>query len=163
MTRHELTIDAYFRAYSPTSTPQNEVLERLATLDEADRIDGYDVAVVPKAVSLRGEPTTVERQYETFLDWADRADAVVDEAFTVRRTESEFTGEVTAELLTPIVSLAISADDETVGVLPCRIDGEHVPVLAFLEAFADGEDPLGTLPTVDSRIETAARAAAGGD
>lgn len=163
MTHDELTIDAYFRAYSPTSRPQNQVLERLAALDEADRIDDYDVAVVPKAVSLRGERTDVERQYEAFLEWADRADAVVDEAFSIRRRESAITGEVTAELLTPIVSLAVRADDETVGVLPCRIDEDHYPVLEFLDAFADGRDPLGTLPTLDSRIEATARAAARGD
>lgn len=162
MTYDELTVDAYFRAYSPTSTPQNEVLDRLATLAETDRIDDYDVDIVPKAVSLRGERTEVEREYEAFLEWADRVDATVDEAFSVRHTESEITGEVAAELLTPIVSLAVRTADETVAVLPCRIDGEHVSVREFLDAFADGEDPLGTLPTVESRVEAAARTAARG-
>jgi len=146
MSHETLTIDAYMRAYSPTSRPQNEVAQRLARLNEAGRIDDYDVEVVPEAVSLDGEPTAVERRYDAFLAWADRAGAVVDEAFTVRRTENEITGDVRTRLLTPIVSLAVRADGELVGVLPCRIDGEHVSVNDFLDAFERGADPLGTLP-----------------
>jgi hypothetical protein len=147
-------IEAYMRAYTPVSQPQNEVITRLDVLQQHGRVGEYDVTYVPKSVQ-RGSMTEAERLYESFLEWADDAGLAVERPFEVQHYENPITGETVDKLVTPIVCIAVYDDDELEAVFPCEDGDAHVTVLEALDAMEHGEDPLAPL-TVDQRGERVA-------
>jgi hypothetical protein len=152
--QRETRIEAYMRAYTPVSQPQNEVITRLDVLQQHDRIDDYDVTYVPKSVQ-RGSQTEAERLYETFLQWADDAGLSVERPFEVQHYENPITGETVDKLVTPIVCIAVYEDDAVEAVFPCEDGDDHVTVLDALDAMQHGDDPLAAL-AVDSHRERVA-------
>lgn len=140
----------YLRSYTPTSEPQNAVIELAEELADDGTFDEVDVEYVPKEVRRGGAQTTVERQYERFRTWAEETDRSIGAPFTVRRTENRITGETVEKLVLPIVCLAVDEDDDLVAVLPSEGEDGHLSVPEYLAALAADRDPLGTLSAAEA-------------
>lgn len=137
----QLRVTAYLRAYTPTSEPQNTVLNRLDRLSRDDRIEDWEAQYVPR--SVRGDrESEAKRLYDRITEWADRAGVDVSRPFEVRRYHNQFSDEVVDELVLPMVCLVTYRDDDdVVAVVPCEDGDTCVSVFDYLTALDRGVDP----------------------
>jgi hypothetical protein len=149
----DIRVELYLRSYTPTSEPQNAVIEAVETLRDRGTVDDYEVLEVPKAVRRGGQPSRVERRFRRFRDWAARTGYDVSRPFRVRSYENQITGETVEQLVTPVVSMAVYEDGDLAAVLPCEDEDRdrHVAVRDYLSALTNGEDPLETLDAAKRR------------
>jgi len=137
-----ITLEFMIRSSSPVAGTPTEALDALSHLRARDRIDGFEVIRWPEKVVLGEGRTDVVERFESFERWAEECGLSVRPAFE-RRTVRPLLGGRRTELRTPVMCLAVYADDELGGVYPCS-DGERTwSAHGFLERCREhGEVPL---------------------
>lgn len=138
------TVSMTLRTRTPVCGPRTDVINRLSELRTAGRIETFEVQTWPDELVLSETEVTdpTVETFERFEAWATERGLSVRPAFDVR-TVSSLIGNDREVLTLPMMSLAVSVDDELVGVFPCS-DGERTwTVEDCLDAYAAGVDPLG--------------------
>jgi hypothetical protein len=112
---------------------QNAVARRLGALEDAGRIDGYDVTVWSDRVRLDGDrPEPAADLYRSFVRWADAEGVDIDPFFSVRERES-FVDGTARELVLPVMCLAVRTDDGLETVAPHRDGAETTSIVDCLD------------------------------
>ncbi|MFD1514762.1 HTH domain-containing protein [Halomarina rubra] len=127
-----LTLELYVRSLSAEAGTARvaAVLDRLARLDETDRIDGYEVVVWGDGVSLDDRvlatdaARTIRDAVGELRAWAEETGRDLP-GFEERTVRSAVTGEVRHNLTVPTIALAERRDGAVTWVAPCHDDGVH--------------------------------------
>lgn len=140
-----LRLELFYRAPAPDEArrSQERVFERLRDLERVHvETHKWPMRVVlERDADVRAERALAS--YTEFDDWAHAHHMDLSPFFNVHESHW-FTGEVTNELLFPMLCLAVYDDDELVDVYP-RMDGTHtVSISQFidrLESEIDRDEP----------------------
>lgn len=125
---------------------QDAAIERLAELEAADRIDGYQVLVWGDR--MPGSPAEARtdaglfalNRAAVFAEWADRNDRTID-CLDHQRIESRILGETYRTLSVPVMTLAEYAGEDLRFVAPVTGADGTVTVLDRLDELADASVP----------------------
>jgi hypothetical protein len=142
-------ISMTLRARTPVCGSRTDVINRLGRLRATGAIEEFEVQTWPDEVVL-SEATEADPYVETFErfeQWASSHGLSVRPAFDVR-TVSSLLGREREILTLPMMSLAVVAADDLVGVYPCT-DGERTWTISdCLDAYEGDDDALaGLAPT----------------
>jgi hypothetical protein len=135
-------VDLYVRSLCPVAARrcQEEVIERLRTMDEAGHISGVSVDVWGKRVPCDERATvggsTLER-IESFRAWSDRAGTSVSSFFETVEVGSMLVDEPRRSVLLPVVCLAEHYAGRLTFVTPCVEDGKTWTVSDRLDALEE--------------------------
>lgn len=142
MTESPPRIEVFLRSLAPTDARSNqeEILERLQELDQADRIAGYEVVLCGDCVcpSLTTAQTDVGerllRRYESFESWAEAHNRTLD-GFEERDTKSMLTGTSITGVTFPRLTIAEYRDGSLAFVAPSRNGVEQTTVRDRLTSY----------------------------
>lgn len=125
-----------------TYEAQQDVLDRVRSLEERGALDGADVSNWARRVRTRAGDSREEAlaTVERFEAWAEANDYGLEPGFE-RRERASLLGECAEEVVTfPVVCLAVHRGDALQAVFPCS-DGERTYTVGdCLDAFERGED-----------------------
>ncbi|WP_247006084.1 HTH domain-containing protein [Halorientalis litorea] len=133
--------ELFVRSLAPTDArdQQEQVVERLRTLDAEGRVSTLDVrlcgeCVCPESVTAETEPgRRLLDRYEAFRQWADeRGRELV--GFEERDTKSLLTGSRVTGIVFPRIVLAEYRDGDLTHVTPSRNGTERTSVSDRLDA-----------------------------
>jgi hypothetical protein len=156
MERQSPRIELFCRSLAPSTgrEQQDRIVQRLRTLDERDRIQGFEVVlcgecVCPRAVTAETAPgERLLDRYDAFKAWADeRGRDLV--GFEKRNTKSMLTGTTVTGIVFPRLTLAEYRDGELTFVAPSSDGSEQTTVADRLDDY-ERED-------VESRSDEAQR------
>lgn len=139
------TIDLYVRSLYSNGAQQSqeEIIERLRTLDERGRIAELSIHIWGKQVP-REEDTAVGRsiheRIEAFEAWSDRAGTSLSSFFETRDLSTIDTDESRAAVVLPTLCLAESHGNNLQYVSPCVDNGTVCTVRDRLDALEENYD-----------------------
>ncbi|QLK27398.1 hypothetical protein HYG81_07305 [Natrinema zhouii] len=151
----ELTVEAYIRSRQPPE-PIDTNVETLHRLESASVIDDLSLHAWPDTIAL-SERTPHSRAVDAFERmqmWADEHEFSIRPPFSVRTTTSTYTDETRTTLRTPVMCLAVYADERLANVFPHSwgderdsvADGIAALETADLEAFTSTPTPSASPP-----------------
>lgn len=149
-------IEVFLRSFAPpigVREQQEGVLERLSTLERRGVVEAVTVDVWGKAVCPDGHcgrthaGEQILDRIDEFCTWAAEADVPVEAPFDECRVSSRTTDEEFSKVVLPRLCLGVYVDSDLELVLPCRFDGESVPITAFLSALEAAPAPEGGIGT----------------
>jgi hypothetical protein len=146
------TVSMVLRTRTPVCGSRTTVIDRLGRLRATESIDDFEVRTWPDEVVLSDGTSDdpVVETFERFERWAAAHGLSVRPAFDVR-TVSSLIGRERELLTLPMMSLAVSADGDLVGVFPCR-DGERTWTISdCLDAYEGDGDALAELDPTGTR------------
>lgn len=148
-------VELYHRETLPTPAQgrREQVEARLAALESAGAIAGYDVATWPKRVPCDGtaDPAVRDR-YLAFATWAAEGDVRLTPFFGTRECYSMATGDRGDWVVLPALCLAVYEGDRLTSVYP-HADGDTYRSVLF------GLQTLAERPESGSRESVAAKSA----
>jgi hypothetical protein len=126
---NELTVEAYVRPQQ-LMEPIDSKIETLHLLESRNSIKNLAVHAWPDAIILSEQTPYTEAidAFEQMEAWANEHEFSVQPPFSVQTTTSRFTDETQTKLRTPILCLAIYADDQLVSVFPHSRNGDQYSV-----------------------------------
>jgi hypothetical protein len=135
-------VELYVRSLAPTDIRdrQESVIERLAELDESDRIKAFDVVLCGDCVcsSAATAKTDIGQQlldrYERFEQWAQESDRTLA-GFTEQATSSAMLETTVTGISFPRLALAEYRGGELAYVAPSRNGTEHTTVLDRIKQY----------------------------
>ncbi|ATW87570.1 hypothetical protein halTADL_0772 [Halohasta litchfieldiae] len=119
------------------------VLERLADLDDADRIKEYDVQIWAKEIRISGplEGTSYYQRvfdhFTAFQQWANAESVGLHSAFKIQSLDCEITDENYRVVTLPSVCLAVYEEAELNAVYPHVDDGTVQTVGSCLDSLEE--------------------------
>jgi hypothetical protein len=137
------------RTRAPVCGSRTTVIDRLGRLRATGAIEEFEIRTWPDEVALSEatDEDPVVETFERFERWAAAHDLSVRPAFDVR-TVSSLVGREREVLTLPMMSLALVADGDLVGVFPCR-DGERTwTITDCLNAYEGDDGALADLERV---------------
>lgn len=142
MTQDDPRLELYVRSLAPTDArePQERVVERLQTLDERDRIAGFEVALCGECVcpsSVTAGTDAGKRlldRYDAFETWADEHDRGLV-GFEHKDTQSLLTDTTVTGIVFPRMTLAEYRDGQLTYVAPSSNGAEQTSVLDRLDSY----------------------------
>lgn len=139
-----VTVDVYVRPAQLAEALDGHVraLEEMAA---EGVVDAVDVHSWPARVPVDAHVTDAVDRFRTFRAWADDHDVSIQPPFSVHAVASEFTGERTTYLSTPVCCLSVSVGDALAGIYPHSDGDEHYGVGDAIEALAEEGLPAGGL------------------
>jgi hypothetical protein len=140
-------IELYVRSMLPDGAHerQEEVLGRLETLDEDDRIDGFSVIVWGKHIAPRSAAArTAEGKYvlnriAEFKQWALTNNVSLDSFYQDTTVDSEAAQSAYDAVTLPVMGLAEYDGSELVHVAPCTGDDTVHTIMDRIERLEAGQ------------------------
>ena len=135
-------VEVYLRSLAPTDIrdTQEQIVDRLRTLDDERRIKGVNYTLCGECVcpSLKTAETDIAklllRRYESFEEWADENDRELV-GFEQRDTESLLTGTSVTGIVFPRLTLAEYRNGELTFVAPSTNGTEQTSVGDRLDVY----------------------------
>jgi hypothetical protein len=135
MERQSPRIELFCRSLAPSTgrEQQDRIVQRLRTLDERDRIQGFEVVlcgecVCPRAATAETDPGEfLLDRYDGFQAWAEETDRTLV-GFEKRNTKSMLTGTTVTGIVFPRLTLAEYRDGELTFVAPSSDGSEQTSV-----------------------------------
>lgn len=127
------------RADVPAKPIVAVTIERLEALEEAGRLEGFDVRTWPASLRVDDEPrdrSTLD-QFTRFRTWADRHGVRISPPFMIHEG-STMLGEHERVLDTPVVFAWVTTDRGIVAMAPCATGRETATVYGLLDALGAG-------------------------
>lgn len=139
----EITVDAFVRPTQLTE-PIDAKIRTLRKLEEEGQITAMTVHAWPGEITLNEETPHTEavEAFKQFEAWADRHDVSIRPPFTAQMRSSNITGEERTVIVTPVMSVAVSVDDQLANVFPHRDGDRQYGVGDAIEALTTGETDL---------------------
>lgn len=142
MTENTPRVELFVRSLAPTDAreTQEQVVDRLQSLDEDDQIRGVDYTLCGECVcpSLNSAQTDIAQlllgRYERFESWAETNDRELV-GFEQRETESLLTGTSETGIVFPRLTLAEFRGGEVAFIAPSTDGTEQTTVKERLEAY----------------------------
>lgn len=142
------TLELYVRSLSPAGARnhQEQILERIAHLDDEGTIAGYDVHIWGDELCLSAAATQtdagqfVRNRVSAFKQWAQENGVSFESGFDAHETQLGFTEEEYTTIEFPMMTLAEFQGDNLVSVAPGSTRNSAYTISDRLNALADGTD-----------------------
>lgn len=146
-------VELFVRSLTPPGAraAQNDIVDRMVALREADVVEEVDLTVWGNGVPLSGTcarvgvGSHVANAIRAFRRWCEERDASLEPFFTWSAVDSSITGESYDRVVPPHRCLAVWDDDGVAAVYPCRIGDETRSIedgLRALERLRSAPSPL---------------------
>lgn len=138
-----LSVTVYVRP-AQLLDPIDAKIDTVQQLESAGKVDSLSIHAWPDKITL-SEKTPYAEAIEEFRKmeaWADEQDVSIRPPFDVRTTTSSFTNETTTILRTPIMCLAVYADNRLANVFPHSRSEEQYSVTDAIAALRTGDIDL---------------------
>lgn len=144
MGRQSPRIELFCRSLAPSTGRQEQerVVKRLRTLDETDRIRGFEVVlcgecVCPRAATAETDPgERLLDRYDAFQTWAEETGRELG-GFEKRATKSMLTGTTVTGIVFPRLTLAEYREGELTFVAPSRDGSDGTSVADRLDTYKE--------------------------
>jgi hypothetical protein len=138
---------------APAKKRQRETRGQLEELEDAGRIDSFEVHAWPKRIDLVGDDQEAHEVYRECMTWAKGEDVDLEPYFDTRECYSWEDGRQYTALVLPVTCLLVYDDDGTLDLVAPHSDGDQrLTVSDFIDdlaADADSSDSTHDAPPVE--------------